>query len=108
MEVGSPGGIVSNPQPAAGYLRGGFPYNRVGHGPRPLVAFQGLLLENKPLSSLSARFILRDFRALAKEFTTYVVNRRPGLPRGITLKDLSNDYATLIQQEFGGPVDVVG
>ena len=32
----------------AGYFRSGLPYNRFGHGPRPLVIFQGLVFENKP------------------------------------------------------------
>ena len=33
----------------AGYSNNGLPYNRVGHGPRKLVLFQGLVFENKPL-----------------------------------------------------------
>ena len=33
---------------SAGYFRDGMPYNRRGHGPRPLIVFQGLMLENKP------------------------------------------------------------
>jgi hypothetical protein len=33
---------------SAGYFRSGLPYNPFGHGPRPLVIFQGLVFENKP------------------------------------------------------------
>ncbi len=39
----------------AGYFRSGLPYNRLGHGPRPLVIFQGLMFENKPQSGLTIR-----------------------------------------------------
>ena len=28
----------------AGYFRNGMPYNRMGHGPHPLIVFQGLML----------------------------------------------------------------
>lgn len=99
---------MSNSQPEAGYLRSGLPYNRLGTGPRPLVMFQGLFFENKPLGRLAARFMFGFYRALAREFTVYIVTRRRGLPRGTTLRDMANDYATMIHQEFGGPVDVIG
>jgi len=36
-------------QAKAGYFRSGLPYNRFGHGPRPLVIFQGLMFENNSL-----------------------------------------------------------
>jgi pimeloyl-ACP methyl ester carboxylesterase len=42
------------------------------------------------------------------EFTTYMVGRRRGLERGTSLADMSDDYADMIRQEFGGPVDVIG
>jgi hypothetical protein len=38
---------------SAGYFRSGLPYNRSGRGPRPLVVFQGLMLENKPLPRMA-------------------------------------------------------
>lgn len=46
---------MTNSQETTGYFRSGLPYNRLGHGPRILVVFQGLLFENKPLTGLSAR-----------------------------------------------------
>ena len=42
-------------QPAAGAFRSGLPYNRLGHGPRPLVVVQGLVFENKPQPGLATR-----------------------------------------------------
>ena len=87
----------------AGYFRSGLPYNRAGHGPRPLVIFQGLTFENKPQFGMTA-----PYRFLGNDYTIYAVLRKPGLPPGYTLGAMADDYATLIREEFGGPVDVLG
>ena len=89
---------------SSGYFRSGLPYNRSGHGPRPLVVFQGLMLENKPMPGMA----LRMYRFLEDDYTVYSVLRKPGMPRGYTLKDMAADYAVMIREEFGGPVDVIG
>jgi pimeloyl-ACP methyl ester carboxylesterase len=91
-------------QPAAGYFRSGLPYNRLGHGPRPLVVVQGLTFENKPQPGLATAM----YRFLGQEYTVFSVLRRPGLPQGYTLADMAADYAAMIREEFGGPVDVIG
>lgn len=91
-------------QPGAGYFRCGLPYNRLGHGPRSLVIFQGLMFENKPQSRLAAW----GYDFLAQDYTVYIVLRKPRLPAGYTLADMAGDYATMIREEFGGPVDVLG
>jgi pimeloyl-ACP methyl ester carboxylesterase len=95
-------------QPASGYLRGGLPYDRFGAGPRQVVVFPGLLFENKPVSSVSARAMLGPFRFLERDFTVSVVNRRPQLPQGATIADMAADYAAMISTEFGGPADLIG
>ena len=91
-----------------GTFRNGLPYNLLGHGPRILVVFQGLAFENKPLTGLSARLMLSTYSFLRKEYTTYVVTRKPGLPDGYSMQDMADDYAAMIKEEFGGPVDVIG
>jgi pimeloyl-ACP methyl ester carboxylesterase len=48
------------------------------------------------------------YKFLEEEYTTYLVLRQPGLPAGYTLQNMSDDYATMIREEFGGPVDVIG
>lgn len=92
----------------AGYFHNGLPYNRLGHGPRTLVVFQGLLFENKPQSELMVRLFPGMYKFLEEEYTTYIVLRKPGLPAGYTLQNMSDDYATMIREECGEPVDVIG
>jgi pimeloyl-ACP methyl ester carboxylesterase len=95
---------MTSSQPAAGHFRSGLPYNRLGHGPRPLVVVQGLTFENKPQPGLATAM----YRFLGQDYTVFSVVRRPGLPQGYTLADMAGDYAAMIQEEFGGPVDVIG
>ncbi len=95
---------MAEPQASAGYFHCGLPYVRIGHGPRPLVVLQGLFFENKPQS----RLMVQMYAFLEREYTMYVVLRKPGLPQGYTMRNMADDYATMIQEEFGGPVDVIG
>jgi len=48
------------------------------------------------------------YKFLADDYTTYLVGRKAGLPVGYSMKDMSDDYASMIKEEFGGPVDVIG
>jgi pimeloyl-ACP methyl ester carboxylesterase len=89
--------------PPSGYFRNGLPYNRAGHGSKPLVIFQGLMFENKPQSGMTF-----GYEFLEKDYTLYAVLRKPGLPQGYTLQAMADDYAEMIVQEFGHPVDVIG
>ena len=95
---------VTNTTLSAGYFQSGLPYNRSGHGPRPLVVFQGLTFENKPQGRLKFFF----YKFLEDDYVVYEVLRKPGLPKDYTMQDMANDYAVMIQEEFGGPVDVIG
>ncbi|MBN2549057.1 MAG: alpha/beta hydrolase [Anaerolineales bacterium] len=89
--------------PASGYFSSGMPYNRLGRGSHPLIVFQGLMFENKPQPGLDI-----FYRFLGQDYTVYSVLRRPGMPPGYSMKDMADDYATMIREEFGGPLDVIG
>jgi pimeloyl-ACP methyl ester carboxylesterase len=91
-----------------GYSENSLPYFRVGTNPRVLVVFEGLNFENKPPSGLQLRWVAGDYKRFAKEFTVYSVGRRPDLPAGYSTRDMSDDYATMIRNELGGPVDILG
>jgi pimeloyl-ACP methyl ester carboxylesterase len=100
--------IVKKQKGIAGYFRNGLPYNRFGNGARTLIIFQGLLFENKPLDGLMLPLFSDMYTFLDEDFTTYIVTRKPGLPDGYSMQNMSDDYATMIKEEFGEPVDVIG
>lgn len=87
----------------SGYFCNDLPYKRSGRGSHPLVIFQGLTFEHKPQAVM-----LMLYKFLESDYTLYGVLRRRGMPPGYTLKDMANDYAVMIQEEFGRPVDVLG
>jgi pimeloyl-ACP methyl ester carboxylesterase len=62
------------------------------------------MFEHKPQPPLTFQW----YKFLGDDYRVYVVHRKPGLPRGYTLKDMADDYAVMIREEFGGPVDVIG
>lgn len=100
--TGIPNGTKQNAN--AGYFRNGMPFNRLGHGARPLIVFQGLMFENKPQPGL----MIAMYKFLGDAYTVYSVLRKPGMPVGYTLQNMADDYAEMIREEFGGPVDVIG
>jgi len=91
-----------------GYFESGLPYARFGCDLRNLVVFEGLGFENKPPSGLTLRMYRGSFERIARECTVYSVTRKPGLPAGYSMRDMSDDYAAMIKDEFGGPVEIMG
>lgn len=82
-----------------GTLDGGIPMIRFGSGP-PLLLLSGLTPEHRNPTGLDRRMQLRSATAFAEHFTVYLVNRRPGLPAGITMTDLAADVAAAIQRDL--------
>jgi pimeloyl-ACP methyl ester carboxylesterase len=91
-----------------GYSRNGLPYARTGCGPRLLVIFDGLDFTHKPPSWMERWLFTGFIKRLGGEYSVYQVRRRPGLPQGYTMRDMAADYAVMIKDELGGPVDVMG
>lgn len=91
-----------------GYFESGLPYFRIGSSTRILVIFDGLSFENKPPSGLMLRMGSSSYKRIAKEYTVYSVGRKPGLPLGYSTRNMSEDYATMIRNELGRPVDIMG
>jgi pimeloyl-ACP methyl ester carboxylesterase len=90
-----------------GYSKNDLPYARIAGGRRILFIIDGLDFSHKPPSRL--QMIMPSFIGkLTDEFTVYQVRRKPGLPAGYSLKDMSDDCAVMIQNEIGHPVDVMG
>jgi pimeloyl-ACP methyl ester carboxylesterase len=72
------------------------------------VVFPGLGMTNANPVGLQRWGELRLLAPLARAFTVYRVGRRIGLEPGTTMSELANDYAEALEDEFGGPVDVLG
>lgn len=95
-------------QVITGYFQNQLPYVRIGSSQRNLVIFQGLEFNHKPPSGQKLRMSTGRVKLLAREYTVYMVSRKPNLPSGYSLRDMSNDYANMIRGELGGPVDIMG
>ena len=91
----------------AGEFSGGQPYLRVGSGP-PLLMVVGLTPHAGNPRGLQRWTTLTAATPFAREFTVYLVNRRPGLPAGTTMADLAGHLAVAVEQDLGGPVPVHG
>ena len=90
-----------------GMLDGGLPYLAVGQGP-PLVVLSGFSGEHANPTGAARWFSLRPLLPLSRQFTVYLVNRRPGLLPGTTMRDLADHYAHALERTFTGPVAVAG
>jgi pimeloyl-ACP methyl ester carboxylesterase len=90
-----------------GTLHGGLPYLAVGEGPA-LVVFSGLTNAHANPTGLGRWLALQTLKPMARHFTVYAVNRKPGLPAGSTIGDLARHYAVAIEREFPGPVCIQG
>jgi pimeloyl-ACP methyl ester carboxylesterase len=92
-----------------GYSKNGLPYARFGDRKNILVVFDGLDFSHKPPGLFAARMGAGYVKALAAAgYTVYQVRRKPGLPKGYTMKDMADDYAVMIKDELRWPVDVMG
>lgn len=91
-----------------GYSSNGLPYACFGNGMRKLAVFDGLDFRHRPPSGITLRMTYGYLSGLTNDYRIYIVTRRPGLPPGYSLRDMSNDYAIMIKNELGGAVDVIG
>lgn len=86
---------------------GRLPFAASGTG-EPVVALAGL----SPTTGVEGDGMLRVtagmFSGLSGHRRLVVLNRRAGLPRGMTMAALAAEHAEAIRDGFGGPVDVIG
>jgi len=99
---------MSKTELETGYSQNNLPYVRMGNSSRKLVVFDGLDFEHRPPSGFRLSMARGTYKQLARDFTVWVVSRKPGLPQGYSLRDMSNDYAVMVKEEIGAPVDVMG
>ncbi len=89
-----------------GIFKNSIPYAKVGSGKKTLLLFIGGPGNGIP-RGLAFSIMIAGLKPLLNEYTMYAVSRKSGLKEGYTTRMMSDDYAELIQQEFGGHVDLV-
>ena len=86
---------------------GELPFLAVGSGP-PLVVLAGLM----PQAGVAHGPLRGDHERTAGLFAhdreVFYVNRRPGMPTGVTMAEVAEEHAAAILEKFGGPVDLLG
>lgn len=95
-------------QVTTGYSKNGLPYFRIEGGPQTVVIFEGLSFNHQPPAGLALWFMSNSYQRFTENFTAYYVNRKPGLPAGYSIQDMSDDYATMVQNEIKTPIDLMG
>jgi pimeloyl-ACP methyl ester carboxylesterase len=88
-------------------LYGSLPYAAVGSG-SPLVVFAGLTPVTGVAGDALVRSIVHPLLPLAGSRRLVVLNRRAGMPRGMTMAELAGEHADALRDAFAGPVDLVG
>jgi pimeloyl-ACP methyl ester carboxylesterase len=84
------------------------PYFAVGAG-RPLVVLGGLAPDTGVESDSSVRMNGSFVAPFARGRRVFFFNRRPGLPRGMTMAELAGEHADALRSGFGADaVDVLG
>lgn len=79
------------------------PYIQFGKGPKPL-----LVLSGGPGNYLSSP-MYKEYNFLTDNYTIYMLSRKNNLPKEYSTKDMAEDYATVIRDQFNAtPVDVIG
>jgi hypothetical protein len=81
------------------------PHARIPGGPKTLIIFEGLTLENKAPTGRGLWLLRWAHKRYTRDYTIYQVARRPGLPAGHTTRDMADDYAGWVKGRFEGPVD---
>jgi pimeloyl-ACP methyl ester carboxylesterase len=91
-----------------GYSKNGLPYMRIEGGPQNLVIFEGLNFNHKPPAGITLRWTGKIYKPFVGRYTIYNIGRRLGLTEGYSIKNMSDDYATMIENEMKTPVDLMG
>ena len=89
----------------SGVFTNGITLIRFGKGEKNLILFSG-----GPSDIFSKMFLnstMQSLEPFIEDYTIHIVHRKSGLPQNYTTKNMANDYAEMITNEFYGKVDVI-
>src|SRR4051812_35935202 len=87
---------------------GRLPYFATGSGP-PLAFFGGLAPETGVEADSTVKMSASMLKPFVRVRRVHFFNRRPDLPRGMTMADIGDEHAEALREGFDGqPVDVFG
>lgn len=97
---------MAGTKPFYGITINNIPYARLGVGKKVMLLLTGGPGNSIPMG-MGFDIMLGSLKRFQSEYTIYMVSRKSGLPRRYTTRDMSDDIAELIQQQFAGHVAVV-
>lgn len=103
--------MPSNDDPIeTGAFPSGHPYARIGTGPRVVLSIPGLSFTAEPAKPASVRRSWKRWLEPIERhgLTVIDVGRRADLPAGSSSADIADDYATVIREQWGSAVGVMG
>lgn len=93
-------------KPEYGEFSNSMPYAKYGKGKKDMLLFFGGPGNTLP-KRFSFNFIKKWLDPFIEDYTVHILSRKSGLLENYTTKDMSDDYAEMIKNEFNGKVDVV-
>lgn len=97
---------MSKIKPIYGIFSNGIPHIKFGSGEKTIIVFLGGPGNELP-EGIEFKMYSKSFIPFMTDYTIYLATRKSGLHQNYTTQDMSNDYATMIDHEFKGKVDVL-
>ena len=97
---------MASSNPHYGVFHNNIPYARWGRGDKTMIVFSGGP-GNLVSSGLGFKILAKVFDPFIEDYTLYLVTRKMGQPEGNTTRDMSNDYAEMINHEFDSHVNAI-
>ena len=93
-----------------GSFEDGLTYARTGDNPNVLIDIEALSFTHTApkTSGFRSRLFVKSAQSFLKDYTYYLVGRKPNVSEDYSFTDMADDYARMIRREFKKPVDVMG
>jgi pimeloyl-ACP methyl ester carboxylesterase len=99
---------MAGPEAYHGAASNGISYVRIGESGPPLVVFDEMKLEHKPVEGLVLQGLVEMYEDYADGFTVFVLEPPREMPLDYGLSDIASDYASALEELVSEPVTVMG